>query len=82
MLKDMAFHMKKKFDKDWGEHNVLLTIIVIINPWIKFTMLKHFYSKIDPYDFQEKLNVINDKLFMLYEEYAKNSSSLSHTQNQ
>ena len=45
-------------------------------------MLKRSYFKVDPYGFQERLNVVKDKLSMHYEEYAKNSSTLSHIQNQ
>ena len=45
-------------------------------------MLKRSYSKIDPHGFQEKLNVVKENLFMLYEEYAKTSSTSSHAQNQ
>ena len=82
VLKDMAFNMKKKFDKYWAEYNVLLAMAVILDPRVKFSMLKRSFSKIDPNGFQERLNVVKIKLFMLYEEYAKNSSSSSHGQYQ
>ena len=53
VLKDMTFYMKKKFDTYGSEYNVRLAIMIILDPWAKFTILKCSYSKIDPYGFKE-----------------------------
>ena len=72
----------KKFDKYWVDYNDILAMVVIFYPQVKLSLLKHSFSKANPNGFQERLNVVKDKLSMLYKEYAKISSISSHIQNQ
>ena len=77
MLRMMASQMKNKFDKYWSEYSVLLAMVVVLDPRVKFSLLKRCYFKIHPQTAQERSNMVKNNLFMLYEEYARSDIVMS-----
>ena len=57
----------KKFDKYWSEYNVVLAIGTILDPTKKLNFLKYTYSKLDSYDYGEKLERVRKTLYKLFE---------------
>ncbi len=45
-LKDMMTKMKKKFDKYWGECNLLMAIAAVLDPRVKMRALDFCFPKI------------------------------------
>ncbi|KAF7844083.1 zinc finger BED domain-containing protein RICESLEEPER 2-like [Senna tora] len=77
IIKDMAIKMKEKFDKYWSEYSVVLAVKAILDPRLKFPLLECCFNRVDPTTCQSKLDVVRNKLFELFNAYAKNSSSSS-----
>ncbi|KAL8495030.1 hypothetical protein ACS0TY_019253 [Phlomoides rotata] len=44
-IRAMALSMSEKFDKYWGESNVLLSIAAILDPRIHWMLLNHLHIK-------------------------------------
>ena len=80
LIRDMTFKMKEKFDKYWSEYNILLAMAAVFDPRIKLSLLEFCYNSVDPITSEEKMNIVKKKLHQLYDEYPKNSSNLSRTQ--
>ncbi|XP_073279532.1 zinc finger BED domain-containing protein DAYSLEEPER-like [Primulina huaijiensis] len=94
MVSDMCKRMKEKFDKYWNQYSVVLAFGAILDPRIKLSMLKFFYSKLDddPIKCQEKMLIVKTKLYKLFQQYSNvnqtsssqprsSSVTISHTQS-
>ena len=54
VIRDMIFMMRKKFDKYWEQYSVILAMGVVLDPRMKFRLLKHCYDEFDPFTSEEK----------------------------
>jgi len=43
----------------------------ILDPLMKFEVIQFCYSKINPFTYEEKINVLKDNMYKLFEEYVK-----------
>lgn len=70
-LKGVALKMKEKFDKYWGDSNLLISIAAILDPRVKMKAVeiiyKSLYSEIEARD---HLAMLHDRLYSLYQEYV------------
>nr|GMD28139.1 zinc finger BED domain-containing protein RICESLEEPER 2-like [Ipomoea batatas] len=48
ILQEMSLKMRMKFDKYRSEYSVILAIAVVLDPRLKFDMIKYCYRKFDP----------------------------------
>jgi hypothetical protein len=53
----------------------VLAFGAILDPIMKLSTLEYCYSKVDPSTCEQKVEFVKRKLYMLYEKYAKNTSS-------
>ncbi|RHN42997.1 putative HAT dimerization domain, ribonuclease H-like domain, hAT-like transposase, RNase-H [Medicago truncatula] len=67
----MAKRMMGKFKKYWDEHSVVLAM----DPRMKFSRLADCYSKLDPSTCERKLQKVKTKLYMLFDKYSSKSTS-------
>nr|GMD70458.1 zinc finger BED domain-containing protein RICESLEEPER 2-like [Ipomoea batatas] len=73
VIKDMACKMKIKFDKYWEQYSVILAMGAVLDPRMKFKLLEFCYKKLDGSTYQEKLDIVKNKLYMLFEAYKATS---------
>ncbi|XP_020239290.1 zinc finger BED domain-containing protein DAYSLEEPER [Cajanus cajan] len=78
-IKDMALNMMNKFSKYWDHYCDILAIGAILDPRMKFEAIRFCYSKIDPSTCEEKINILKEKMYKLFEEYVKLHSNESNT---
>ncbi|WOL06198.1 zinc finger BED domain-containing protein RICESLEEPER 2-like [Canna indica] len=81
-MKDMAFKMKDKFDKYWGECNLLMTIASILDPRYKMQLVIFCFSKIYLTEFEakRKIDVVKDAIYDLYNYYVEMHKSQQPSQ--
>ena len=48
-----------------------VTLGAILDPLMKFEVIQFCYSKINPFTYEEKINVLKDNMYKLFEEYVK-----------
>eukprot|EP00256_Glycine_max_P055149 XP_014622189.1 zinc finger BED domain-containing protein DAYSLEEPER [Glycine max] len=84
VLQNMAVLMMEKFGKYWSDHNVILSIAMILDPRMKLEALRFYYSKLDASTCDEKINNIKEKMYKLFDEYVsvKSSSSTASSSQQ
>ena len=75
IIKDMAIRMKVKFDKYWTDYSVVLAFGVVFDPRMKLSMIKYCYLQLDSNTYQEKIDNIKSKLYLLFDQYRKWMSS-------
>ncbi|KAL0370775.1 UNVERIFIED_CONTAM: Zinc finger BED domain-containing protein DAYSLEEPER [Sesamum angustifolium] len=68
-ISGMAKDMKSKFDKYWECYSVVLTFAIIFYPRYKFESVEFFYKKLDVSTSYEKVNVLREQMWELFEEY-------------
>ncbi|KAL6508604.1 hypothetical protein OROGR_023315 [Orobanche gracilis] len=73
----MVTKMKEKFDKYWGDCNLLMSIAAILDPRLKMVVIEHCFPKIYPFGADEKKAEVRAALYSLYEEYEKMYSGSS-----
>nr|GME12223.1 zinc finger BED domain-containing protein RICESLEEPER 2-like [Ipomoea batatas] len=73
VIKEMDCKMKIKFDKYWEQYSVILAMGAVLDPRMKFKLLEFCYKKLDESTYKEKLNVVKNKLYMLFEAYKATS---------
>ena len=77
--------MRIKFDKYWEQYSIVLAMSAVLDPRMKFKLLKRLYDELDPSNSQAKLDFLKDKMTMLFNEYKckfpmpMNSSTTSST---
>ncbi|KAL0730356.1 hypothetical protein Bca4012_026449 [Brassica carinata] len=67
----MISKMRKKFDKYWEQYSVILAMGAVLDPRMKFRLLKRCYDELDPFTSGEKIKHLKEKLYDLFEEYRK-----------
>ena len=72
----MANQMISKFEKYWSKFNVVLAIVVVLDPHYKLRLVKYYYTKIYGIDSKEYDNV-QKKLTKLFIEYSASTTSSS-----
>nr|GMD74540.1 zinc finger BED domain-containing protein DAYSLEEPER-like [Ipomoea batatas] len=83
LIKKMACRMKIKFDKYWEQYSVILAMRAALDQRMKYKLLEFCYKKLDKSTYKEKLDAVNNKLYMLFEAYkvtsltAKTSSTIT-----
>ncbi|XP_028788627.1 zinc finger BED domain-containing protein DAYSLEEPER-like [Neltuma alba] len=75
----MAMRMVDKFDKYWNEYNysVILALAIILDPRMKFDVIKFTYAQLDPINYNDKIQSIRTKLYNIFNEYKSMGSSSS-----
>ncbi|XP_022728910.1 zinc finger BED domain-containing protein RICESLEEPER 2-like [Durio zibethinus] len=68
----MVRKMKSKFDKYWGECNLLMSIAAILDPRCKMRVIEFCFPRMYP-DREAKENIakVRDALYEIYDEYAR-----------
>ncbi|CAN1219568.1 Zinc finger BED domain-containing protein RICESLEEPER 2 [Linum perenne] len=70
-MRTMAMKMIEKFDKYWGQCNLVVSFAAVLDPTNKFTIIDVMYP--DLYDSGESsyyIGLVREKLTKLYDEYA------------
>nr|GMC95609.1 zinc finger BED domain-containing protein RICESLEEPER 2-like [Ipomoea batatas] len=78
ILQEMSLRMRMKFDKYWSEYCVILAIAIVLDPRLKFDMMKYCYRKFDHIGWENKLDVVKRKMYVLFSQY-ENGTSLAST---
>ncbi|XP_038681496.1 zinc finger BED domain-containing protein RICESLEEPER 2-like isoform X1 [Tripterygium wilfordii] len=69
-IKDMVLKMNEKFDKYWGECNLLMSIAAVLDPRCKMKLIEFCFPIIYPcWEVSEKIKEVREALYALYEEY-------------
>ncbi|XP_028805076.1 zinc finger BED domain-containing protein RICESLEEPER 2-like [Neltuma alba] len=68
-IQDMAHRMKEKFNKYWGDYSVIFALGTILDPRLKFELIKYCYSLLDPIICRAKIETIKKKLYFVYSQY-------------
>ncbi|KAG8366467.1 hypothetical protein BUALT_Bualt17G0083000 [Buddleja alternifolia] len=70
-IHDMVDGMKRKFDKYWGESNLLMAIAAVLDPRYKMMALEFFFPKLySPEKAVTELAFVRRTLYDLYSEYV------------
>ena len=70
-IRAMVRRMKNKFDKYWGECNLLMAIVAILDSRQKMRVLEFVFPKIySALECQENITKVQKHLFEIYEEYV------------
>ncbi|KAG8381372.1 hypothetical protein BUALT_Bualt06G0115400 [Buddleja alternifolia] len=76
---DMVNSMKRKFDKYWGESNLLMAIAAVLDPRYKMMALEFFFPKLySPEKATTELAFVRRTLYDLYSEYVSMCSAESN----
>ncbi|KAL0287706.1 UNVERIFIED_CONTAM: hypothetical protein Scaly_2756800 [Sesamum calycinum] len=65
----MAKDMKLKFDKYWDCVSTVLTFAIVLDPRYKLEFVEFCYKKLDISSSYEKVNVLREQMWELFEEY-------------
>ncbi|XP_071916217.1 zinc finger BED domain-containing protein RICESLEEPER 1-like [Coffea arabica] len=76
-IRAMVTKMKSKFDKYWGDYNLLMAIAAILDPRQKMRVVEFVYPQMYPhFQAQEHISNVRKVLFDLYEEYVALMASI------
>ncbi|KAG8370310.1 hypothetical protein BUALT_Bualt14G0103600 [Buddleja alternifolia] len=76
---DMVNSMKRKFDKYWGESNLLMARAAVLDPRYKMMAFEFFFPKLySPEKAATKLTFVRRILYDLYSEYVSMCSAESN----
>jgi len=78
-IKSIATRMFAKFEKYLGEFSTIIAISTILDPQYKFQFAESAYKRVYWDSYEIELSLLKDKLFGLFDEYAKNSNGLHST---
>lgn len=68
----MSMAMYEKFEKYWGDVNVLMAVAAILDPRLKTLSIKFCYQKLYPNnEVDSRMNSVLDQMRILYDIYAK-----------
>lgn len=69
-IRAMVRRMKAKFDKYWGECNLLMSIAAILDPRQKMRVVEFAFPQMyPPYEAEENISKVKRVIFEVYEEY-------------
>ena len=79
IISSMCENMLVKFDKYWNEYSIVLAFGAVLDPRIKLELLGYFYSEVesDNAKCQEKIELVKNKLYKLFESYNNSLNSSS-----
>ncbi|GMJ10606.1 hypothetical protein HRI_004729800 [Hibiscus trionum] len=70
-VKGMVTNMKERFDKYWGECNLLMAIGAILDPRLKMKVIEITFPKMFSSDVvREDIHKVRETLYELYDEYV------------
>ncbi|XP_020599519.1 zinc finger BED domain-containing protein RICESLEEPER 3-like, partial [Phalaenopsis equestris] len=70
-MKNMATSMQIKFNKYWGECNLLMSIAAILDPRLKLKFISYTFPKIYAHDeVEQNLKTAQDALWEIYADYV------------
>nr|XP_027067613.1 zinc finger BED domain-containing protein RICESLEEPER 2-like [Coffea arabica] len=71
-IQAMVWKMKMKFDKYWGECNLMMSIAAILDPRLKMRVINYCFPLIyPPHEVQANINKVRQALYDLYAEYVQ-----------
>ena len=71
MYKSNGEKMKVKFDKYWGQCNLLITLAAILDPRNKMKLIEFTFEAIySKEDAPKYIKVVHDSLYEIYQKYA------------
>lgn len=69
-IKEMAIEMESKFAKYWqDDYSPIASMAIVLDPRYKFKLLKFCFTKLDPLNYNEKVQVVEKNLHRLLKEY-------------
>ncbi|KAI0531206.1 hypothetical protein KFK09_000759 [Dendrobium nobile] len=71
-VRHMTMKMKEKFDKYWGECNLLMEFGAIMDPRMKFLVIEFAYPMIYGDQSGQNIAYVRTLLYELFEEYVRN----------
>ncbi|KAK9286347.1 hypothetical protein L1049_014740 [Liquidambar formosana] len=72
-IKAMARKMNEKFEKYWGECNLLMAIAGVLDPRYKMVLVEYCFSEIYPEgEATRNINSVREALYKIFKEYAAN----------
>ncbi|XP_062003222.1 zinc finger BED domain-containing protein RICESLEEPER 2-like [Rosa rugosa] len=75
-MREMSLKMSAKFDKYWGDCNLLIAIAVVLDPRYKMKFIEFCFPKIYlGYEAERHIKVVRESLYQLFEEYVAVYSS-------
>ncbi|KAK8568993.1 hypothetical protein V6N12_007526 [Hibiscus sabdariffa] len=70
-VKGMVTNMKERFDKYWGECNLIMAIGAVLDPRLKMKVIEITFPKMfSPDVVRENINKVRETLYELYDEYV------------
>ncbi|XP_031253173.1 zinc finger BED domain-containing protein RICESLEEPER 2-like [Pistacia vera] len=77
-IQSMIWKMKEKFDKYWGECNLLMAVAAVLDPRLKMRVIQWSFPKMYPErEARANIDVVRDALYEVYREYADASKALT-----
>ncbi|XP_031251030.1 zinc finger BED domain-containing protein RICESLEEPER 2-like [Pistacia vera] len=77
-IQTMIWKMKEKFDKYWGECNLLMGVAAILDPRLKMRVIEWAFPKMYPQpESRANMDVVRDALYEVYREYVDASKALT-----
>lgn len=77
-VRSMVLSMKERFDKYWGECNMLMAIATILDPRMKMRALEIAFSRVFPsHLLQENVAKVKEVIYQLFAEYVSMYSTKS-----
>ncbi|XP_031265171.1 zinc finger BED domain-containing protein RICESLEEPER 1-like [Pistacia vera] len=81
-IQDMVKKMKKKFDKYWGECNLLMCVASVVDRRCKKAMLEYCFPRMyEEIEAQANMLKVKDALYEIYQEYVDESQSFNNEQS-
>lgn len=81
-IRRMSFEMKKKFDKYWGEVNMLMVIASILDPRCKMKLVEFSFNQIYPgQEGKTHIKRAQELLYSVYGEYVASMNAESSDQS-
>ncbi|XP_031267001.1 zinc finger BED domain-containing protein RICESLEEPER 2-like [Pistacia vera] len=75
-IQTMIWKMKEKFDKYWGECNLLMGVAAILDPRLKMRVIEWAFPKMYPQaESRANVDVVRDALYEVYREYVDASKA-------
>lgn len=70
-VKNMVKNMKERFDKYWGECNLLMAMGTLLDPRMKLNAVEYAFERMfPPEEVRENVRKVKETLFELYDEYV------------
>ncbi|XP_031269935.1 zinc finger BED domain-containing protein RICESLEEPER 2-like [Pistacia vera] len=79
-IQSMIWKMKEKFDKYWGECNLLMGVAAILDSRLKMRVIQWSFPKMYPkHEVRANIDVVQDALYEVYREYVDATKALTAT---